>query len=256
MSTTYLEAGQQLAVTADASSSGTLTRLTDLPGAGLPLTSVSIAAGTTTRVGPFSTTTRWEVTSAAGAITFSVGLPATEADLNPAGLVTSGAPAGTGVSAAEYSGLHHTILTLASLSVTMTDAGAAGCHGTQKVYDWPAGPIQILGSSFDLTLLAGAGGIADGAAVVGSLGTAAVGTDNATLTTTEANLIASAAGTLTAGAGTLKKHGSLVAAAFDGTSTAVDAHLNLAVPDADSSANDTLTISGTIHLFWLNLGDY
>lgn len=152
--------------------------------------------------------------------------------------------------------VHKTVLTLASLSVTMTDAGAAGSHGTVKLYDFPEGAIQYLGGSMNLTTLAGAGGIGDTAALVGGVGTAAVGVDNATLTTTEQDLLTSTAGSLTDGAGTLKKYVALIATAFDGTGGAIDAILNLAVPDAGSSANDTVAVSGTITLHWINLGDY
>lgn len=177
---------------------------------------------------------------------------------DPQTTVGVGAKNGSAITAVENGNgaVHKTVLTLASLSVTMTDATTNGCHGSHKLYDFPAGPIQILGTSMNLTTLAGSGGIADGAALVGSIGSATVGTNNATLTTTEADLIASKAGTLTAGAGTLASHGSLVATAFDGTATAVDAFLNLAVPDADSSASDTVAVSGTVTLHWINLGDY
>lgn len=169
-----------------------------------------------------------------------------------------GAKNGAAVAVAEYGSgaIHKSVFTLTALSVTMTDAGAAGCHGSHKIYDFPAGAIQILGASFNLTTLAGAGGIADNAALVGSLGSVTTVTDNATLTTTEADLIASYAGTLSGGAGVLTKYGSLVAAAFDGTSTAMDAYLNLAVPDAGSSANDTIAVAGTITIVWANLGDF
>lgn len=169
-----------------------------------------------------------------------------------------GAKNGAAVAVAEYGSgaVHKSVFTLTSLSITMTDAGAAGCHGSHKIYDFPAGVIQILGCSYDLTTLAGAGGIADGAALVGALGSAATATDNATLTSTEADLIASTTGTLTAGAGALAKHGSMVTTAFDGHTTAMDAYLNVAVPDADSSASDTVAVSGTITIVWANLGDY
>lgn len=169
-----------------------------------------------------------------------------------------GAKNGAAVAVAEYGSgaVHKSVFTLTALSITMTDAGAAGCHGSHKVYDFPEGVIQILGCSYNLTTLAGAGGIADGAALVGSLGSVTTATDNATLTGTEADLIASTTGTLTAGAGVLAKHGSLVATAFDGHTTAMDAFLNVAVPDADSSASDTLAVSGTITIVWANLGDY
>lgn len=170
---------------------------------------------------------------------------------------TPGAKNGSAVSVAEAgSVVHKTVLTLADLSVTMTDAGAAGCHGSHKLYDFPEGNILILGGSCNLTTLAGAGGIADGAALVGAVGTAAVGTNNATLTTTEADIIPSIAGTLTSGAGALAGESTTaLIAAFDGTATAKDAYLNLAVPDADSSASDTVAVSGTITIVWVNLGD-
>lgn len=169
-----------------------------------------------------------------------------------------GAKNGSAVSVVELGdgAVHKTVFTLTALSVTMTDAGAAGCHGSHKIYDFPEGVIQVLGCSYNLTTLAGSGGIGDTAALVGALGTTATATDNATLTTTEANLIASTTGTLTAGAGVLQSHGSLVATAFDGHTTPVDAYLNLAVPDAGSSASDTVTVSGTITITWVNLGDY
>ena len=91
------------------------------------------------------------------------------------------------------------------------------------------------------------------AALVGSLGSAAAGAGDATLTSTEADMIASTTGTLTSGAGTLTKYGSLVAAAFDGTSAAKSAYLNVAVPDAGSSGNDALIVNGTITIFWADL---
>ncbi|MCL4195411.1 MAG: hypothetical protein KJZ87_26975 [Thermoguttaceae bacterium] len=173
----------------------------------------------------------------------------------------NGAAAGTGVVAVEgpaYGVLRRTVLTLTNVAVAMTDADLAGCHGSLKVYDFPAGVIQILGCVQDLTLAAGDGGIADSAAVVGSMGTAAAGVDNETLIGTEADVVASTPATLTAGAGTLKGKtaaAQMAAGVFDGTSTAVDLHLNFAVPAADSTGDDTLSVNGTIVLTWINHGD-
>lgn len=197
----------------------------------------------------------------------TAGIPAASKalTLNSAGKIAAfqtsdgvGAAAGTGVTAAEFGSgaVHKTVLTLAALSIATTDNGAAGAQGSQKVYDFPEGVITVLGCSYNLTTLAGAGGIADTAALVGSLGSAAAGAGDATLTGTEADLIASTTGTLTAGAGVLAKYGSLVAAAFDGHTTPLDAILNIAVPDAGSSAADTVTISGTITICWINIGDF
>jgi hypothetical protein len=153
-------------------------------------------------------------------------------------------------------GMTKTVITLSGLEVEMVDAGAAGSHGSVKLYDFPECNLFFLGGTCDLTIVAGEGGLTDTAAVVGAVGTAAVGTDNATLTTTEADLIPSTASTLTAGAGVTKgKTLTAGAVVFDGTATAKDAFLNFAVPDAGSTEDDTLTVSGTITLVWSNLGD-
>ena len=156
----------------------------------------------------------------------------------------------------ESVGTIRTTLKLSNQAVTMTDATTAGCHGSIKLYDFPACNLLFLGATCDLTVTAGAGGIADTAAVVAAIGTAAVSTADATLTTTEADLIPSTAATLTAGAGAAKgKTLTTGVVVFDGTTTAKDAYLNFAVPDAGSTGNDTLIVSGTITLVWSNLGD-
>lgn len=156
----------------------------------------------------------------------------------------------------ETVGTIRTTLQLSGAVVTMTDAAAAGCHGSVKLYDFPACNLLFLGATCDLTVTAGAGGITGTAAVVAAIGTAAVSTADATLTTTEADLIPSTAATLTAGAGAAKgKTLTAGVVVFDGTSTAKDAYLNFAVPDAGSTGNDTLIVSGTITLVWSNLGD-
>ncbi len=169
-----------------------------------------------------------------------------------------GAAAGAGVVAVETGdgAVHKTVLTLTNVAITVTDSGgAAGGQGSQKVYDFPEGVIQLLGASYNLTTAAAAG-IGATAALVGSLGSVAASAADAALTSTEADMIASTTGTLSGSAGTLAKHGSLVAAAFDGHTTALDAILNLAVPDAGISASAVVTVNGTITIVWANLGDY
>lgn len=162
---------------------------------------------------------------------------------------------GTGVAVTQASPqVVTTTLTVSGLSVTMTDAGAAGCHGTASLFTFPAGNIVILGAITDLAVVAGVGGIGDTAAVVAAVGSAAVGTDNATLTSTEANIVPSTAATLSGGAGTAKGE-STAPVTLDGTSSAAVARLNLAVPDGDSTASDTLAVTGTVKLTWINLGD-
>ena len=169
---------------------------------------------------------------------------------------SAGAAGSVSVAATETPGALKTVLTLDKVVVTMTDATIAGSHGSLKLYDFPACNLLFLGGSCDLTLTAGAGGITNTAAVVAAVGTTTVSTANATLSTTEADLIPSTASTLSDGAGTTK--GKTVTAGvvvFDGTATAKDAGLNFAVPRAGSTADDTLTVSGTVTLVWSNLGD-
>ena len=156
----------------------------------------------------------------------------------------------------ESGGSIRTVLKLDKLVITMTDATTAGCHGFVKLYDFPACNLLFHGATCDLTVTAGTGGITDTAAVVAAIGTAQVATADATLTTTEADLIPSTAATLTGGIGAAKgKTVTAGVAVFDGTATAKDAYLNFAVPDAGSTGNDTLIVSGTIVLVWSNLGD-
>lgn len=165
----------------------------------------------------------------------------------------------TGVSAVEYGGrvLHQTVITLAGVSITMTDATTAGCHGSIQLYDFPEALVNLVGACMSLTLTAGAGGIGDTAAAVAAVGTSTVATDNATLVGTgEANIIPSTAYTLVGGvkAATGVSTTALLAVA-DGSGTAKAAWLNIAVPDADSSASDTFTVDGTVTITWLHLGD-
>jgi hypothetical protein len=191
-----------------------------------------------------------------------------ELDLNDLGalpLITSyqigAAPAATlaaGVTVQERGDgvFHQTVFTLTDVALTTTDAAAAGAHTSLQLYDFPACLLSYIGGSMSLTLTAGDGGLADNAAMVAGVGTATAGTDNGTLTTTEQDLIPSTAytlssGTVTAGA----KSVTATAAVFDGTSTAKDAWLNIVVPDAGTSADDTLTVSGTVVLTWVHLGD-
>lgn len=156
--------------------------------------------------------------------------------------------AGTGVTAVESGeSVRKTTLTVSG-DVTMTDATTAGCHGTLKVLDLPLGVIKIHSVKTDVHLVAGDGGIADDAEAVASLGSAAISTDNATLLGTEADIVASTAATLTTGEGDMDATSDGVT--LDGRSSAADVNLNIAVPDADSSASDTFTISGTIDILW------
>jgi hypothetical protein len=45
-------------------------------------------------------------------------------------------------------------------------------------------------------------------------------------------------------------------AQFDGTSSALDLYVNAAVLNASTTKAVTIAITGTLTLFWINLGDY
>jgi hypothetical protein len=170
-----------------------------------------------------------------------------------------GAKNGSTVTAVEYgSGLiHKTELTLLDTPITMRDTEQGG---GVKVYDFPAGRILFLGAigtiiptthSVILDTLNGGKTCNWG---VGSTTQA-----SATLATTEQDIIQVTAWT----SGTVidvaaaASNGIGVLAVLDGTSSAVDAFLNLAVAGSgDIDANAAILISGTITITWLNLGDY
>lgn len=185
------------------------------------------------------------------------GIPVSEAfgaALTSAGADT-GVVAGTGVAVSE--GLRLTkrsTFTFTNVAVAIVDHTTNGAQGSLKIYDLPEGLISFSGAVMNLTIARVGTAIAAGAAVVASLGSATAGIGDATLTTTEADYIPSTAATLTAGTGPAKGKAT-TPALFDGTATAKDVYLNFAIPDADCSGNDTLTVNGTIDFDWRNLGD-
>jgi len=166
--------------------------------------------------------------------------------------------AGANITATEFGGGggHKTVLTFTNYVLATVDHTTNGAQGSAVIYTFPEGVIQLLGASYNLTIARVGTNIGATAAVVGSIGSAAAAITDATLTSTEADMIASTSGTLTAGAGSLKSSGSLVATAFDGHTTPITANLNVAIPDAGSAGDDSLTISGTVTLCWADLGDF
>jgi hypothetical protein len=166
------------------------------------------------------------------------------------------AASATGVTKTEKIGANKIVtLTLTNKVIAVTDTGgAAGGHGSLKLLDLPEGNVLFLNASTNLTVARVSTGIVATAALIGSVGSAAVSTADSTLTTTEANIVPSTSATLTAGAGTLK--GETTAIAFvDGTATPAGVFLNFAVPDAGITATDSLTVNGTITVIYNVSGD-
>ena len=150
-------------------------------------------------------------------------------------------------------------------TLTLNNVPQAVVNGTEyqgtKIYDFPAGRISILGVTATLqqkTTSALASTL--NASSVGSIGLGTVTASATTLATTMVNLLPATAFTASA---TVNVAGAAVSAAlaaaaqFDGTTTPIDVFLNTAyATTADVDGNATQTISGTIVITWVQLGDY
>lgn len=159
---------------------------------------------------------------------------------------------------AQFGPMCQTTLTLNNVPQAVVDG--TEYQGT-KIYDFPEGRILVLGvtatlqqkttSALATTLNASSTGAI-------SLGTAAA--TNVALTGTMVDLLPTTAFTSSATvnvAGTAVKTALAASAQFDGTTTAKDVFLNTAfATTTDVDGNATQTISGTVVISWLFLGDY
>lgn len=149
-------------------------------------------------------------------------------------------------------------------TLTLNNVPQAVVNGTEyqgtKIYGFPQGRLLILGvtatlqqkttSAIASTLNSGTGAI--------SLGT--VTASNVSLTSTMVDLLPSTAftsSTVINTAGTAVSAALAASAQFDGTTTAKDVYLNTAyATTTDVDADATQTISGTIVISWIHLGDF
>jgi hypothetical protein len=151
--------------------------------------------------------------------------------------------------------VHRTVLTLTAVPITITDATTNGAHGTRKLYDFPEGVIAVLGAVGNLTTTKSGATLDADAVVRFGIGSAAVGTNNDTLSSTEQDLGALTEVTLSSG-NSSPKIKPTAAAYLDGSSSPAAARLNIAVAEADHGAGtSTITVSGTITITWAKLGD-
>lgn len=150
-------------------------------------------------------------------------------------------------------------------TLTLADVAQSVVNGTEyqgtKIYDFPQGRISVLGVTATLqqkTTSALASTLNAGSTGAIALGTAAASAT--TLASTMVDLLPSTAFTSSATinvAGTAVSASLAAAAQFDGTSTAKDVYLNTAyATTTDVDGNATQTISGTVVITWINLGDY
>lgn len=156
----------------------------------------------------------------------------------------AGAAAGTGVEAAESGAgaVIKTTLTFDDAPVALTDNAGTIAYGSQKIYDFPAGAIIILGVVVDLAITKSSTGVIATWDGDFSLGTAAANS-GATLVGTEANVVPSTATPqAVAGATTADWDGvDTIASLTDATSaTPADTIVNHA--DGTTYANDAAAI--------------
>jgi hypothetical protein len=178
-------------------------------------------------------------------------------DIN--GVSTAGAGNGATVSVEEQSGVvHQTKITFTNLPLTLADATVgAGV----KIYDFPAGRIGILGAVGSLSEKTTSALLSTlNASSVLNWGVGSTTQANGTLATTEQNIIPTTNVTASAvvnvaGAAT---NGALAASLqLDGTTTPVDAFLNVGVATADDiDADATVLLTGEVIITWVNYGDY
>jgi len=180
--------------------------------------------------------------------------------LGRSGALTTGVAALSTLSAVDtFDGVvHQTVFTLTDLAQTVVNG--TEYQGT-KLYDFPAGRILVLGVTASIaqkTTSALASTLNASSTGALALGTATA--SSTTLNSTMADLLPSTAFTSSA---TINVAGTAVGAAlaasaqFDGTSTAKDLYINTAyATTTDVDADATQTLSGTITVTWILLGDY
>lgn len=153
---------------------------------------------------------------------------------------------------------HKTILSLVNMPVTVGNTTGAS-FGSKKLYDFPECRYQLVGGNCDLTFDWSAAGANIGQTGSGDAALGSTATADATLSGTDVDHMASTAmlDPFVAGVGTLS--GVLVKdTEFDGSATAKDLYLNVIIDDTDvaDAESDTIYVSGTIIMVWINYGDH
>ncbi len=156
--------------------------------------------------------------------------------------------------------MRKTVLTCTALPIALLDDAGQAQYGGAKIYDFPEGMLCTFGAVIDGSLT-GYASLIDTFGGAIAIGTATAGTGS-TLVTTEADILQSVA--LTAAVAEVANcDAQSVATALtesgarwhDGTATAKDAYLNVAIADDVAHGAGTATFTGTITLVWLILGD-
>lgn len=161
------------------------------------------------------------------------------------------------VSVEEYGDgvFHQSVFTVTALPITMRDTEQGG--GLQ-FYDFPLGRITTLGATATIGVTT-TSVLADtlNTGVTCNYGVGSVTQSNATVATTEQDMVQvtafTSSATIDVAGADATGVGAGVLASLDGTSTAINAFLNLAVAGAtDIDADATVTVTGTVAISWIN----
>ncbi len=158
----------------------------------------------------------------------------------------------------QFGALCKTTLTLDNVPQTVVNG--TEYQGT-KIYDFAQGRILMLGVT--ATLQQKTTSALASTLNASSVGAIALGTVTASATTLSATMVDLLPSTAFTSSATINVAGTAVSAAlgasahFDGTTTAKDVYLNTAyATTTDVDGNATQTISGTVVMTWIDLGDY
>lgn len=155
-------------------------------------------------------------------------------------------------SATEVAGaLTITTITITNAVLTATDTSDEG--ESVKIFDFDAGAFTLLSAVANLSVVSSAGATNTFYVSVGTVAAA----DDSDLTSTEADVVARATINTTAGTVLTNAVDAVLASptALDGTATAKDLYLNLAIDDDNMNADVTNTFSGTITLITVKAVD-
>ena len=180
--------------------------------------------------------------------------------------MVAGASVGTpvaNVTAEELSGgaLRKTLLRVTNLPITVISVTTGAGVGGSKIYDFPEGQLNVLGTVSDLSLVIAEADQADftDATPAGDIGVGTLAPANADALGTDAtddNFSTAVALTMAAysSSSQLPSEAALI---HDGTSTAIDMLINVLIDaaDIDDDTTSTVYVSGTVLIHWVNLGD-
>lgn len=152
--------------------------------------------------------------------------------------------------------VHRSVLTLTATPITLTDDAGVGQYGGVKLYDFPAGNIHILGAVVDADItLTGTEWLDTAAGDIG-LGTTAV-TNGDALATTEQNIVATTEiAALAAQVGPINAQSAASVSLPAAGGTDADLYLNVRIDDNAAHITSAGTITGTVTVSWINLGDF